>query len=680
MFRVGNEKRAFYLFLLWVIFVVVVAQPHLAAQDEDMFVVEDEVAADAGPGAGNADNAKAVKSADLADDSDTPIEEMLEDEGIDENADPAELPALSADPGELLARLNGVAKSGKHSEVVEQLQEHEDVVAESKELLEMYVEALIKADKVDWNKANRFARMLSGKDKNSSLANYTQGMYFLNIKKPDTTKAITFLGKAKSAKNPYTGVAMAYYLAIGKKAWPIALIVILLPVAVIIKKKKAAKTVEINLDFATTSSVTSPDDTSAGALPPEQPDEPVKPGIEVITDPAADATENGLPEEAKKEVTVKKVKRIVTRKVIKTPTTAVAEPDVIEDAEPTAPAVIEPEPVEQPEQIEPVAIIEPTPRPPYRPEFGGNAAEIANVHEISRPGRPAAVTIEPELDALWSDLSRKAMRGHISPQYRREDQINSSLPAGSQLTGNTPGFIDSQQDEIAGDVSIDLSEESLKDDLVCKLKMMAISDSEMRELFAQKNQRHIPHLIEYIMTRPEPVRLAFVAREMGNYEDPAVIDVLASLMYHEDHRVALAAIQGLEKSKKNSAILHLCPFLRSEIPLLSQAARTALASFGAMQILQAFKNLSTHPDEKIREAGIFVLSRMQGKAVEEMLTAMLNDDSLAIRKSVILAMSYQKKPAYIDVLRDFFRSATDEDKTLARKAIVYLQGFVPHKK
>jgi HEAT repeat protein len=224
-------------------------------------------------------------------------------------------------------------------------------------------------------------------------------------------------------------------------------------------------------------------------------------------------------------------------------------------------------------------------------------------------------------------------------------------------------------------VTIDLSEEALKDDLVGKLKMLAISDGELRSLLAEKNSAHIPYLIEYVLSRPEPVRLALVARELGNYQDPSVIDTLASLLYHDDNRVALAAVQGLEKSKNPQAIMHICPFLKSETPLLAQAARNALNNFGAAKILQAFISLPQHPDNRIREAGVFVLSRMKGKKVEQLLMQMLNDDDEKIREKVVLAMSYQKNPVYIDALREFFRIASGPDKTLARKAIVYLQEF-----
>lgn len=710
MKRDSNEKRAFWLFLFWVIFVTFAYQPHLSAQEDDMFVVEDDAASATAP----------VDSG----------EEVIADDGT-ESGEPAELPALSADPNELLAKVNGIAKAGKHDEVIAQLEEHEDAAAESKELMTIYIEALINTGKPDWNRINRQARVLAGLDRTSSLADYAQGMYFLNSKKPDAAKAISFLSKAKSAKKPYPAAAMAYYMAVGKKFWPAGLVLLGLPLAVIIKKKRAGKKVEIKIDLD--SPVDSSQIKGASGDPAVvqknslSDDEKAADVSSAVQDASSETRPDGL---------VKKIKKIVTKKTVARPAVSNAETEAqapaasIEDA----PEAIEAkssveidDPVASPAEaplpentsngeqaFEPrvppvVDAPRPAPQAPYRPGFTGvrpvsaepekvvppaplgsgqqyasvhakHQAEIEQIRDIAKPGRPAAVVVDTELETLWGNLSRKAIQGKISPQYRREEDGGQSL----RISGKNDPYEEQRsefQEQVSyKDVSIDLSEEALKEDLVCKLKMMAISDSELRELFAQKNPRHIPHLIEYILTRPEPLRLAFVAREIGVYEDPAVIDMLASLLYNEDNRVALGAIQGLEKCRKIAAVLHLCPFLRSDVPVLAQAARTALSNFGAVKILQAFKDLPSYPDPKIREAGIFVLSRMQGVAVEDLLKKMLRDESLEIRNSAILAMSYQKNPAYIDTLREFFRTATDSDKTLARKAMVYLQGFVARKK
>lgn len=302
--------------------------------------------------------------------------------------------------------------------------------------------------------------------------------------------------------------------------------------------------------------------------------------------------------------------------------------------------------------------------------------ELDEIRGMTRLTSKPVPPVDTQLDILWGNLSRKALQGQITPMYRRADAIQQTM--GSTIGGGTIVGENASTHNIDvrfGDVSIDLSEEALKDDLIGKLKMLAISDSELRELFAMKNPAHIPHLIEYVMTKPEPMRLSFVAKELGNYGDPAVIDTLASLLYHEDERVVLAAIQGLEATKSPQAVVPLCPFLRSDVPLYAQAARTALSKFGAVKIMQALKDLPTFSDIKLKEAGIFVLSRMKGDAVEKILKALLNDNSSSVRIQVILAMSYQKNPDYIDSLREFYRIASEAEKSMTRKAIVYLQGF-----
>lgn len=684
----NREKRAFWLLLLWIFALPLMQDSHLAAQDDDLILGDAEPVAeqnasgdqplpDEGPVLGGDQTA-----------TETPEASAETPEASAEGEDPAAMPALSADPTELIGKVNGLAKAGKHKEVIAELQDFEDAVAESAELLTIYVEALIKIDKPDYNLANRMAKTLAEKDPGSSLADYVQGLYWQNAKKPDLAKAIASFSKAKSAKKPYADAAMAYYMAMVKKFWMILLAVVALPVVVIIKKKqKAVKIVEINLD----GSDLPPADQTVVQLEGGSEKAPVsvaEPGIvagaEVAgeeTSVVADATDTTVSAAPKKIVKiVKKIKTVVKPKEPESPSLqhSPATSPITPAGDTPAQAAFDRTPA-------PMPVSAPASVAPYRPAqnyetiTAKHQAEIEQIRDLSRPERRPSIQADPELDALWGNLSRKALQGRIAPQYRTDDLPASSGANWRANTGSRQTYADLPEPGAFSDVTIDLSEEALKDDLSGKLKMLAISDAELRELFAQKNPGHIPHLIEYVLTRPEPVRLAFVAREIGYYGDPAVLDTLASLLYHEDVRVAMAAIQGLENSKKPAAILHICPFLRSDVPLLAQTARTALANFGAPKILQAFRDLAEHPDVKIREAGIFVLSRMKGSAVEDLLKKMLNDDSLEIRSKTILAMSYQKNPVYIDPLRDFFRIATDTDKTLARKAIVYLQGFVNRK-
>lgn len=700
---ISKEKRAFWLFLLWVLILPVIHHPGLFAQNDDMFVIDDSQAE---PLPDDAASSSAVASGAVAGDGPVPEEggpvdpgenavfdnagegdagaEIVEGGEGDEELHP-EMPALSADPQELLAKVNGPSKAGKHKDVVNALQDHEDAVAELPELLAIYIEALLNSEKIDWNQINRMARQLSGKDPDSSLGNYAQGMYYQNAKKPDLGKSLVYLGKAKAAAKPYPAAASAYYMALAKKYGIIILALVALPIVVVIKKKKAKKAAAIDLS----------------ALPDQNAAKDGESAAEKAEEAAAKdkAGAGDKKAEPKKKIKVKakttKEKPAEASTDKDDSTGASSEDNAEGDADESAPAnAPTPAPVEKPvpapvaPRQAPVASAPTLTAPPspatYQTITAKHEAEIEHLRELTRPGRRPAVQADPELDSLWGELSRKAMQGKISLQARREEPVAGGYrPGAARPTGaggSSGGYPEPMAPDIDFNVSIDLSEESLKDDLTVKLKMMAITDGELREMFAQKNPKHIPHLIEYVLTRPEPVRLAFVARELGSYDDPAVIDVLAGLLYNEDQRVALAAIQGLEATKKVVSIPHLCPFLRSEVPLLAQAARTALNNFGAVKIMQAFHNLPQNPDGRIRSAGVFVMSRMKGAQVEELLKQMLNDDSLDIRCDVILAMSYQKNPVYLDSLREFFRIATERDKVLARKAIVYLQGFVTRKK
>lgn len=706
-----KDKIAFWMFILWVLFLPALHQSagQLRADDISDFEIADESGGDFVAD----DGFEAVDDFggdfDLADNEPFGADDGFSDFDKD-------LPPLSIDPNELLASVESMVAAKQYAQLIRELGAHEDAVEESAELLHVYVEALMNADKPDWNKINRYARFLGNKDRNSSLANYAQGSFFANRAKPDLAKAADYLKKAMSAKKPYPGASSAYYTTMAKRFWQIGIILVLVPIVLVVKiiqKKKAAiPVVELDLDSDSANDSAQQADIKAAL------DEADKELDAALSD--GEKQQDKAKDKPKKSKSKKKKSKKPSDKKGDT-SDDTSDDDASDDESVAAPAetytgpatpaqepafapVSEPVPDPAPE-IAPVAPVEPlppthAPQPPApvaaplapppeaysppppvqtaQPHYNSISdkfqAEIDQVKTLAQPRRREPVQADPQLDMLWSSLCRKALRDRISPQYRSASEVSATRPGinkGYREDDSAPSFDPSAY----ADVSIDLSEEALKEDLVGKLKMLAISDNELRDLLAQKNPAHVPYLIEYILTRPEPVRLSFVARELGNYKDTAVIDMLASLLYHDDDRVALAAIQGLEKSKAPGAVMHLCPFLKSETPLLAQAARTALSGFGAAKILQAFKDLPRHPDAKIREAGVFVLSRMKGAKVEELLIALLNDESLDVRTKVILAMSYQKNPVYLEPLREFFRMAAESDKAMARKAIVYLQGF-----
>lgn len=692
MLKRRKESGAFWVFLLFILILPFLTNSGLSAQDENLddFVVSEEPLPDEVPQA--ADNTS--ESAD-----DAPIDDVVEDSQPENDEDQ---PALSADPNELLAKVNGPYRAKKFDNVVKDLSDFEDAVSSSKELAEIFVVSIINSKKPDWKTLNRVAKALGRLDKKSSLANYAQGLYYQNKRKPDAGKALTFFSKAKSAKKPYPDAANAYYMAMVKKFWMILIAIVLLPIIVVankIKKKKAVQAaVAIDLD-------------GPGVVPGEDAESDLQ--AVLSGDSGADAKvvdektdQSGVPAAAASDVKAEVVapapgeQPVSSLAPIKAPGVAPASiekkgaevttaPEVAAQAKdaPASSAPITPgaaqtqPPYAEPSASQPEARPVPAPQGSHATLTAKRDSEIEQARALISPQRRDPVAADPELDEIWSQLCRKALKSKINPHSRssyepqagQQNSFSNARPVG----GSTPDFKESSIDL---NVTIDLSEESLKDDLMGKLKMLAISDGELRSLLGQKDIRHIPHLIEYVLSRPEPVRLALVARELGHYNDPAVLDTLASLLYHEDPRVALAAIQGLENSKNPQAILHICPFLKSEIPLLAQAGRTALSNFGAVKILKAFIGLAQHPDAKIREAGVFVLSRMKGSQVEQLLIQLLHDDAEEIRQKVILAMAYQKNPAYIEPLREFYRIATGPDKTLSRKSIVYLQGFSTKKK
>jgi HEAT repeat protein/outer membrane biosynthesis protein TonB len=701
-----KESKAFWVLLLWLLILPVFINADLSAQDEnldDFIISEEEPLPDEAPAQDNSE----TNSAD-------PAETTEADDGDSEPPDPAaaKLPALSADPNELLSKVNGLFRQKKFDNIIKELKAHEDVVEETKELCEIYLQALFNSEKPDWRKVNNFARSLQRLDRRSSLANYAQGLYYQNKAKPDSGKALTFFSKAKSAKKPWPDAATAYYMVLLKKFWVIILAVVLLPVILIankIKKKKAAakaaqgEGADADLQNELQAAILAGEGKPGSEAKKEDKKPALKPEAaaqkaEKVPAPRPEAAAQKAEKvpEPRPEAAAQKAEKAPEPKpeaaAPKTEKAPEPEPDAVAQKADSAPEPgPEVPPVEQQAMAQPPEPTQASQAPtatPTPPTAGANqsyaslsakrAAEIEQAKSLIGANRREPVAADPELERLWSDLCLKAVRGKIKPHARSTYESNSyGNSSGVTANNNLP---DPVEPAIDINVSIDLSEESLQDDLVVKLKMLAISDGELRRLLAQKNPAHIPHLIEYVLCKPEPVRLALVARELGKYDDPAVIDTLAGLLYSEDNRVALAAIQGLENSKNPAAILHICPFLKAEIPLLAQAARTALANFGAVKILKAFVRLPRFSDEKIREAGVFVLSRMKGAQVEKLLMQLLNDESAEVRKKTILAMSYQKNPVYIEHLREFFRSASGEDKALARKAIVYLQGFATHKK
>ncbi|OQB50624.1 MAG: hypothetical protein BWY02_00451 [bacterium ADurb.Bin157] len=529
----------------------------------------------------------------------------------------------------------------------------------------------------NWNRVNAATNAYErAQGHDADLLAYARGLYYMNIKKPDYAKATGFLKKAINGKSKeYKGLASsAYNSCLLKQYWYLAVVALLavplgLMFAVKLLKRKKVKRIEINIDEPVQHkpAQTKPEPKPVQPKPIEPKPvihyEPIVPGEKESEEPLSnessvcDVSNDPAEASAQEDMSVQEEEPVISEEHYEDPLEAARR---IENELKKSKQIIQSKtavepPVNKTRESEPDNLFE---KEVKDREDKENAIKLIKNEKNSQ--------IDPEIEIIWETLSKKALESHIEPLTREEIETNVFASANKQ---------DISKQFYTDDLSLDLSEEALREDLVGKLKMLAISDGELRELLAQKNPAHIPAIIEYIMTRPEPVRLAFIAREIGHYRDAAVIDTLETLLYNNDERVVLAAIQGLENSRHPSAVLLLCGFIRSDIPLLAQAARSALTKFGAVLIIEAMQNLQAHSDEKIKEAAIFVLSRMKGSAVEDLLKKMLLDKSEEIRCKAILAMSFQKNPLYAETLREFFRTATGKDKSLARKAIVYLQSF-----
>lgn len=695
----------------------------MKAEDGDMPIAADDEAGADGDAANAEDGAEGEEIAEG--------EEGEEGEEEEEHEPTEE--ELAAQQAAENARLEKIRKQAEALEeevrnignnrvkIIELLYEdkNQDALYESAFLLEKLVESLLEEKNPKYNEISKYGKALCSIDRNSSLGFYAQGVAEINAKKPVYKKALDWFAKAKNAKKPYKDASSAYtsclikcygiYVIIG------VVLVIGVVVVIIIKKKKKNvpaedEATEGDFDPLASSNLQKlldegPDGKPEGEKDGKTEDKAAPPADAAApaanAQPAAPNAQQPIPGAGPEPAgAFNPFARNAAPAAPAAPAASTAQPAAAngQPAAPVAPTAPATETVEQSAGAPTKKVVRVVKKVRVRRDADGNSyvvdgpqggpsyqtsaqmeAELEGIRGMSRMGSKPLPPVDTQLDILWGNLSRKAMQGHIGLMARKSDSLSTALgPTTASGAGTTTSFYggDNKITDIRfGDVSIDLSEEAMKDDLIGKLKMLAITDTELRELFAMKNPAHIPHLIEYVMTKPEPMRLAFVAKELGNYGDPAVVDTLASLLYHEDERVVLAAIQGLEATKSPAAVVPLCPFLRDEVPLFAQAARTALSKFGAVKIMQALKDLPNFTDIKLKEAGIFVLSRMKGDPVEKILKTLLNDESSSVRIQVILAMSFQKNPAYIDPLREFYRIANETEKSMTRKAIVYLNGF-----
>ncbi len=544
------------------------------------------------------------------------------------------LPSPPEDLDQIERQAEGLVAGKKFDAAADFVRENEAALAVSFRLKQILLEALIQTEKPNWLDVGNRAQALLEENPTDPVGNLALGMSWANRKTPDAAKALTYLAKAKDSKRALPMAVSVYWTVWAKNNWYLIVGLVALVLGgglAVARRRKRRRQAEEELA-----------NVLAGAQPAQESDAPSGQPVGEESRPAAPADIQQAASQTTEIAAGKAVSRTWQKPGLEVKPEPAPEPAVEKHA-PSEEAVMEaPEPATEAAVAIDLAAanLEPGGLAPSRPSH--------------LPGR--------EAEAVWQNLVRQAISRPI-PLDVREPAPPPPPP---------PSVIDTAQ---AGDVTLDLSDASMTEDLVTKLRMLAITDGELRKLLQMRNPEHLPALVEYITMKPDPVRLAFMAREMGHYHDPAVSEILSTLLYHPDHRVTLSAIQGLQTNGGVESVAVVCPFLEADVPALVEAARAALTEFGPRLVLEGLARLPSHPDERVRSGGVFVLSRMKGDAVSRLLVAMLGDPSAEVRRKVLLGMAYQKNPAYIPTLREFVRQATDDDRKVARKAIVFLQSM-----
>ncbi len=597
-------------------------------------------------------------------------------------AEGEEVPPPPGNPEEIEQQAEGLLSGKKFDAAADLVRENEGLLASSPRLLEILLEAGIQTSSPNWLDLGNKAQELVDQNPDSPVGNLALGMSWANRKKADLAKALEYLAKAKSSKKALAMAGSTYWTVWAKKNWPMmAGVLALLMVGgfKIVQKRKQSRQAAAELEKALAEA--QPVASGDGAAVVVQSETAEKPGQDAAKPavpekpavPAKPAQPEGekAPEPAAAKPAAKTVAKPGIRPGTKLPPKPGMKPGVPAHKPVQKSAVPAPNPVpaasepEEPAQQDRAPL---APKPPARPavaaleetpDLSGIDLVTAHLQTAGMPAQRPPHLPGREVETVWQNLVRQASARPLPLDVREPAPPPPPPPVIDPAT--------------AGEVTLDLSEKAAASELVTKLRMLAISDGELRTLLQLRNPEHLPALVEYITMKPDPVRLAFLAREMGNFHDPAVSDILSTLLYHPDHRVGLSAIQGLQINGGVESVLAICPFLESDVPVLVDAARTALMDYGPQRVLEGLARLPSHPDERARSAGVFVLSRMRGPAIARLLVAMLGDRSAEVRQKAILAMANQKDIAYLATLREYVRHAPEEDRKITRKAIVFLQ-------
>lgn len=164
--------------------------------------------------------------------------------GVTAETDQEESPAQVEPPGEIppdeaiLQKAREFHAAGAFEKMLELLEENRELVSDSSEAAELRLEQYLKEPQPDYRLLRSTADIILKSDGNNADANYAMGLYLVNSKKPDLSKALKHLGIAKAAKKPSAGAASLYWRTFAKKYWFLLLLPLVVMAAVLDKRRK----------------------------------------------------------------------------------------------------------------------------------------------------------------------------------------------------------------------------------------------------------------------------------------------------------------------------------------------------------------------------------------------------------------------------------------------------------